>query len=169
MRITGWPTQKLIAGCLALFLAAPFAMAAAPHDHDLISTGPEQAVASSKTQQTGPNEDAGSPNTSAAQSEATLPDAPEIAQAQTSNPQGENTQPGQNQPQNSTTQPVGTAAAPGEMSTGVAASRPAGAVIAPAKQHRVRAILISVGVIVGAAVAIGTVVGLSRTSPSQPK
>jgi hypothetical protein len=51
---------------------------------------------------------------------------------------------------------------------GVAASRPAGAVIAPGKQRRARSILIRVGVIVGAAVAVGTVVGLSHASPSRP-
>jgi hypothetical protein len=64
--------------------------------------------------------------------------------------------------------PVGTAAAPEAKPTGVAASRPAGAVIAPAKQRRAHAILIRVGIIVGAGVAIGTVAGLSRGSSSRP-
>jgi hypothetical protein len=72
------------------------------------------------------------------------------------------------QPQSDTTKPVGTAVAPYEKTTGVAASRPAGAVIAPAKQRRVRAILIKVGIIVGAGVAIGTVAALSHGSSSQP-
>jgi len=65
--------------------------------------------------------------------------------------------------------PVGTAAAPLETATGVTASRPAGAVIAPAKQHRARAILIRVGAVLGAAIAIGAVVGLSEQSSSRPK
>jgi len=64
--------------------------------------------------------------------------------------------------------PVGTAVAPVERSTGIAASRPAGAVIAPAKQKRARTILIRVGVVVGAAVAVGIVVGLSKASPARP-
>lgn len=64
--------------------------------------------------------------------------------------------------------PVGTAAAPYEGASGVTGSRPAGAVIAPAKQRRVRAILIKIGVVVGAAAAVGTVVALSHASPSQP-
>jgi hypothetical protein len=64
--------------------------------------------------------------------------------------------------------PVGTAAAPLAKPTGVAASRPAGAVIAPAKQRRVHPILIRVGIIVGAGVAIGVVAGLSRASSSRP-
>jgi hypothetical protein len=75
----------------------------------------------------------------------------------------------QNQQQNSTSQPVGTAAAPYEKTQGIAASRPAGAVIAPAKQRRARSFLIRVSVIVGAAVAIGTVAALSKGSPSRPQ
>ncbi len=65
--------------------------------------------------------------------------------------------------------PVGTAAAPAETTMGVTASRPAGAVIAPAKQRRVKAILIRVGLIVGAAVALGTVLVLTHATPSRPQ
>lgn len=65
-------------------------------------------------------------------------------------------------------EPVGTAAAPYEKVTGVPASRPAGAAIAPAKQKRTRSILIKVGLIVAAGVAIGTVVALSTASSSKP-
>ncbi len=72
------------------------------------------------------------------------------------------------QEQNGDSKPVGTAAAPLGKSSGVAASRPAGAVIAPAKQRRARAILIRVGIVVGAAVAVGTVVALSKVCPSRP-
>jgi len=64
--------------------------------------------------------------------------------------------------------PVGTAVAPYEKTTGVGASRPAGAVIAPAKQRRARSFAIRVAIVVGAAVAIGTVVALSRGSSSRP-
>jgi hypothetical protein len=76
--------------------------------------------------------------------------------------------PGQEQQQNPAPKPVGTAAAPEMKTTGVAASRPAGAAIAPGKQRRARSFLIRVSIVVGAAVAIGTVVGLSRASPSRP-
>lgn len=65
-------------------------------------------------------------------------------------------------------EPVGTAAAPYEKVTGVPASRPAGAAIAPAKQKRSRSILIKVGLIAAAGVAIGTVVALSAASSSKP-
>jgi hypothetical protein len=63
---------------------------------------------------------------------------------------------------------MGTAAAPSEPASGIAASRPAGAAIAPAKQKRSRSFVIKVGLLVGAAVAVGTVVALSSASPSRP-
>lgn len=62
--------------------------------------------------------------------------------------------------------PVGTAAAPYEKPLGPGGARPAGAVIAPAKQRRAHSLALRVGLIVGAAVAVGTVVGLSKASPS---
>ncbi len=75
----------------------------------------------------------------------------------------------QPQPQEQTPhEPLGTAAAESVQTTGVAASRPAGAAVAPAKQRRVRSILIKVGALVGAGVAIGTTMALSQGSPSKP-
>jgi hypothetical protein len=65
-------------------------------------------------------------------------------------------------------EPVGTAVAEPLQTTGVAASRPAGAAVAPAEQHRVRTVLIRVGSLVGAGVAIGTTMALSQGSPSRP-
>ncbi|HTU50994.1 MAG TPA: hypothetical protein VMF56_10385 [Acidobacteriaceae bacterium] len=91
-----------------------------------------------------------------------------IAQAD-GNPQSGTLPPSQNQQQNSTSQPVGAAAAPYEKPEGIPASRPAGAVMAPAKQRRARSFLIRVSVIVGAAIAIGTVAALSKGSPSRPQ
>jgi hypothetical protein len=70
--------------------------------------------------------------------------------------------------QNGAPAAVGTAAAPAETNAGIAASRPAGAAIAPARQRRRHALLIKVGVVVGAAVALGVVVALSHGSPSVP-
>jgi hypothetical protein len=97
-------------------------------------------------------------------------DAPPPDATQT--PSGNQASPAPNAPQqqqpNGTSAPVGTAVAPYEKGVGVAASRPAGAVIAPAKQKRSRSFMIKVGVLIGAAVAVGTVVGLSATSPSRP-
>lgn len=98
---------------------------------------------------------------------------PEIALADDSQPQDSSSTGGQEaagtDQQQSTQKPVGTAAAPPESAPGVTASRPAGAVIAPAKQRRARAILIRVGLLVGAGVALGTVLALTHATPSQPQ
>ena len=106
---------------------------------------------------------------SAAHSSDLLPSAPEpqpfVQEAQQHPAQQ---QPPPQQQQNPPQQPVGTAAAPYEEPTGVPGSRPAGAVIAPAKQKRVRSIVIRVGLLLAGGAAIGTVVGLSRASHSQP-
>src|SRR5277367_2204624 len=83
------------------------------------------------------------------------PPLPPPAQGQT--PQAQPTQ-----------RPVGTAAAPGFTTTGVAASQPAGVAIAPEKQRRARTIVIRVGAIIGAGVAVGTVVALTEATSSKP-
>jgi hypothetical protein len=64
--------------------------------------------------------------------------------------------------------PVGTAAAGAIPSGGIAASQPAGIAMAPAKQHRVRTIVLSVGAIIGAGVAVGTVIALTEATPGKP-
>ncbi len=167
MRISASWQQKQIAGCLVLFLAVPFAEAAGTRPQPATS-GQQAVTAPSKNTQssdsatgnadTATPQPAGSPSSSMSssstvanqeQSSATLPSAPQ-------------------QQQNGNSNPVGTAAAPYEKTTGVTASRPAGAVVAPAKQKRSRSFLIRVGLVVGACVAVGTVVALSAGSPSRP-
>ena len=64
--------------------------------------------------------------------------------------------------------PVGTAAAEKGATRGGAASKPAGTAIAPAKQRQVRSLLIKLGVVAAAGVAVGTVMGLSKGSPTSP-
>jgi hypothetical protein len=80
---------------------------------------------------------------------------PQQQAPQTTTPQG--TQPPQ--------QPSGTAVAPPVEVSGGAASKPAGVAIAPPKQRQIRSLLIKLGFLAGAGVAIGTVVGLSAASP----
>lgn len=70
-------------------------------------------------------------------------------------------------PQDSPHPPLGAAAAPDIKPTGVTGSMLSGAAIAPAKQRRVRIILISLGVIAAAGIAVGTVAALSHASPSR--
>jgi hypothetical protein len=64
--------------------------------------------------------------------------------------------------------PVGTAAAETPNASGIAASQPAGVAIAPAKQRRARTIVLRVGALVAAGVAVGSVVALTRATASKP-
>jgi hypothetical protein len=86
-----------------------------------------------------------------------LPDSPGTSAAQQ---QTQNAAPVQ--------QPTGSAAAQQGKISGSALSEPAGIAIAPAKQRRVRSILIKMGFIAGAGIALGTVAALSAASPAKP-
>jgi hypothetical protein len=143
--------NKFFAALLTLLLVVPAARAL---------PAPQQSVSnSSRIEESQPAQPR--------QQLVALPDAPtpqEVAQ----NAQQNTQQSSSGQQQNSTTSPVGTAAAPAEQPVGVAGSKPAGAVIAPATQRRIPTFLISVALIAGAGIAIGTVAALSHASPSQP-
>jgi len=83
--------------------------------------------------------------------------------------------PAQNTPQNEDQkktpdqqQPAGAAAAQLGRTTGGAASKPAGAAMAPAKQRQSRSLLLKMGLLAAAGVAVGTVVGLTKATPSKP-
>jgi hypothetical protein len=80
----------------------------------------------------------------------------------------ESDSPAQQEAPPSPEKPVGTAASGIMPASGIAASQPAGVAIAPAKQHRVRTILIRTGAIIGAGVAVGSVVALTEATPSRP-
>ncbi|HZW81400.1 MAG TPA: hypothetical protein VFF50_13080 [Candidatus Deferrimicrobiaceae bacterium] len=83
-------------------------------------------------------------------------------------PQDQPAPPPQTQAQPAPQNPVGTAAAEPTHAGGIAASQPAGVAIAPAKQRRTRTIVIRTAAIIGAAVAVGTVVGLTEATGSKP-
>lgn len=111
-----------------------------------------------------------------------LPDSPSTTLAQASNQSQTSQTPSQQQEQTlqATQQgqpaqaparqqePVGTAAAEAPKTTGVAASQPAGLAIAPAKQRRARKIIIRTGAIIGAGIAVGTVIALTEATSSKP-
>jgi hypothetical protein len=161
--------RRMIAGGLVFLLAFPFAEeAAAVPRQELLDPHPSASPAQDQSKDS--NNQTGSPGTGKSSSQETVPDSPDPKPTQAAGQSGQSgsSQSGSEPPQNNTSNPVGTAAAPVMKTGGVAASRPAGAVIAPGKQRRARSILIRVGVIVGAAVAVGTVVGLSHASPSRP-
>ncbi len=161
--------RRQIAGVLVMLLAVPLAELAAASPTQALR-GPQQSVSSAQNQRNDSESQAENQDTDTSQPAKTYPDNPEPRPSQVAGPSEQTgpVQSGSEPSQNSAAKPVGTAAAPIGKTTGVAASRPAGAVIAPAKQRRARSILIRVGVIVGAAVAIGTVVALSKGSPSRP-
>jgi|SRR5579872_5480790 len=148
-----------IAGGLAILMMLPLA--------DLQAAQAQQATATQQDksdQASPPNQPtAADPSTNGGAASQNPPDAP----TRSSIPAGDSTTSSDSQ-NNGETKPLGTAAAPYTKTTGVMGSRPAGAVIAPAKQRRVHAILISVAVIAAAGIAIGTVAGLSKGSPSRP-
>jgi hypothetical protein len=182
VRIAGWPLRRQIAGCLVLILAVPTAKGAAMPWQDPALARQAQRVPSNGARAAEADNESGKPAGDSAQSDATLPDAPEVAQSSTTgatepdagtqsgqNQQQNSSQPTQDQQQNGTAQPVGTAAAPEVKATGDAGSRVSGAAIAPAKQRRVRTFLIRIGVVVAACVAVGTVVALTHATPSEPR
>jgi len=175
MTISGRGLKRHVAGCVLLAALAPL-MAAGQQ----VRASQFQGSNSSARPQS-PELGAGNPNS--------LPDSPGSvrsetiadnrlasqqdsqfpqAQSQAGGAQQTSSQTSQS-PQNNAQQPVGTAAAGAVKATGIAASQPAGAAIAPAKQRRTRSVLIKVGVLAGAAVAVGTVVALSAASPSRPR
>lgn len=116
-------------------------------------------------------------NTARASEIDQLPDSPgatmstsrsqsEVAQT---SPQGQNTSsPAAQQNTAAPQRPAGTAAAEAPSVSAVAASQPAGVAMAPAKQHRVRTIVLRTGALLGAGAAIGTVIALTRATPSRP-
>ncbi len=154
---------KPVAVLLAFLLAFPASEAGLARAQQAPQSGPQ--VAPEPVGSTSQN----SQLAKAADPEA-LPEAPAPSEPQTAgtSQQPAASQPGDAQPQRNPRKPVGAAAAPYEPTLGIAASRPAGAAIAPAKQRRVRTILISLGVIAGAGIAVGSVAALSHGSPSRP-
>jgi hypothetical protein len=80
-------------------------------------------------------------------------------------PQTTNTQ---QETQQQPREPLGAATAGKVATEGGGASRPAGTAIAPAKQHQARSLLIKLGAVAAAGVAIGTVYALSKGTSSVP-
>jgi hypothetical protein len=145
--------RSMVAGGLVMLLLAPIAQGA-PRQ-----TVPDQQPQTGSTAQ-------GQPQTAPA-TNGNLPQAP-AAQNQTNAQKPANQQTSPEPRPGNPSEPVGTAVAPLESPVGAAVSRPTGAAIAPAKQKRRHTFIIRLGLVVGAAVAIGTVVALSKASPSRP-
>jgi predicted lipid-binding transport protein (Tim44 family) len=86
-----------------------------------------------------------------------LPDAPQPQAAQTP----------QNQEQPAPA-PSGAAGAETANVKGAPVAQPAGAAVAPARQRGHRSLLLKVGLLAGAGIAVGSAVALSERSPARP-
>ena len=100
-------------------------------------------------------------------SEQPLPDAASSTQETAQQPVPEQTEPAP-QPKVRPVQPAGAGVAQTGPTSGGAASKPAGNAIAPAKQKQYHSLLIKVGAVAAAGIALGTVYGLSRGTKSTP-
>jgi hypothetical protein len=85
-----------------------------------------------------------------------LPDTPQPQSAQT---------PSSQEP---ATAPSGAAGAKAATVKGAPVAQPAGAAVAPARQRGHRSLLIRLGVLAGAGIAVGAAVALSERSPARP-
>jgi len=109
------------------------------------------------------------PSARPSETSAVPPDAPSEVQRSQQAQSTENTTQAKPQPtQQERVNPLGTAAAQEGATRGGVASRPAGEAIAPAKQRQVHSLLIKLGLVAAGAVAVGTVVGLTRGTSSVP-
>ncbi len=162
MRNSDWRVRQ-IARCLVILLVATCGDAGLTQAQ-VSPAAPEQSASPAQAGQQPARTKSGSPDVTAVQAgKVEYPDAPDSQSGQTGNSQS-TAEPQQNEEG----KPLGTAAAPYSKPSGVTGSKPAGVAIAPAKQRRVRAILISVGVVAAAAIAVGTVAALSQGSPGRP-
>jgi hypothetical protein len=159
MRFSNDWHKKQIACGLAILLSFPLSEAAAAPLQPVFQTQESQSA-----DVTAVKADPDASETSKQTSEQ-VPNAPSpIPVGEADSPSATPTPEAQ---QSAPTVPVGTAAAPYEKPIGAAVARPVGAAIAPAKQKRSRSFKIRIAIVVGTAVAVGTVVALSMASPSK--
>lgn len=159
--------ERQLAICLIFSMAVPLGAAQTISALPI----PHAAGTAGATQDQVPRAGLGNSVTLAeAASPSLFPDSPGTVLTQTasqSQPSQESQTTQQKQDSSSST-PVGTAAAPYRKQEGVSASNPAGAAIAPGKQRRIHTYAIRIGLLVGAAIAIGVVTAASLGSPGRP-
>jgi len=156
MNSSKWIAGRPVAACIAILMAMPIT-------NGTMACGQQVSAAKNGSAGGTQNQDL----TDAPQPANTFVDS--VAQTSTSGSVSPAPEPVPAEKQSGASKPVGTAAAPSELGAGVMASRPAGAAIAPAKQRRVRKLAIRIGLIVAGGVAIGTVMALTRGTPSSWK
>ena len=170
LRITNHLLTRLVSAIVVLAMLAASGAGANPPQQVPASqeqpADPTRIPPSVAAPQTQPADSTQPNSASPAPGGQPVPDSPGAVRSQP--PEKAPTPSAQQPPAAGTPTPLGTAAAELTTTSGVAASKPAGSAFAPAKQHRVRTIVISMGAILGAGIAIGTVAALSQASPSKP-
>jgi hypothetical protein len=135
------PTGLRYSKCLSIaVLAGAFLLSS---EMPLIASPPQTTQSNTAT-----------PSGTAQKPDDSLPDAPQAQNTQT---------PASQQPV-----PSGAAGAKAANVKGAPVAQPAGAAVAPARQRGHHSLLIKVGLVAGAAIAVGAVVALSERSPSRP-
>lgn len=133
-----------------------------PQNNQSASSSSKQVADNGANQAPGPGTSAGIDSGPAPVGDEP-PDAPSAVQPVQQGETGSSTR-----PQESNSVPSGAAGAKAPSVRGAPASRTVGAAIAPAKQKQHRSMLIKVGLVAGACVAVGSALALSKGSPSKP-
>ena len=107
-------------------------------------------------------------NVQSSQQTATSPNSTELPDAPTTAQSSSQERSDPSQAQNPDSVPSGAAGAKMPHAKGAPAARPLGAAIAPAKQRGKRSLLIKLGLVAGACVAVGSVFALSKGSSAKP-
>jgi uncharacterized membrane protein YebE (DUF533 family) len=158
-----WVAQVMVLGLAAALTGMPESVA-----QDSTQSQPVTQKTDPAPAQQDPAPDSAAPNQTASPNPpSTAPDSPGAVKTQSEQGNSGSTTTVPPSPQ-TPSKPLGTAAAQPLTPSGVAASQPAGAAVAPAKQKRSRSLLIKVGAVVGAGVAVGTVLALSNATSSKP-
>ena len=149
--------------------SAPAALPDAPSSAQTLQTVAQNTPAPAPTPQPGQNAPSTPPDQNPPAQNTPAPNGTTGATpVPATTPAPNQAPPAQNAPAKPAAEPVGAAAAQSGVTTGGAASKPAGMAIAPAKQRQVRSFLIKMAAIAAGGAAIGTVVALSKGSPSKP-
>lgn len=139
----------LLTGAFVVSSGMPL-LASPQQSSDSNTPAPQQPAAQPQPEQT-----EAEPQQAAQPQTNSLPDAP---QAQTQTPAA----------QQQTQTPSGTAGAKAATVKGAPVAQPTGAAIAPARQRGHHSLLLKVGLLAGAGIAVGAAVALAEASPSRP-
>jgi hypothetical protein len=143
----------------AFLISSEMPLLASPQQSGQTQSTPSSSDQSSSGQSVVAQPSSAEGNNKAQEADDPLPDAP---QAQSTQPQSAQTQ------QQSAQTPSGAAGAKAANVKGAPVAQPVGAAVAPARQRGHRALLIKIGLLAGAGIAVGTVVALSEKSPTRP-